>query len=640
MAYQSVPLTNPWDIRLLHVLPGEDGGIISCVQRVFPTTPLQSARIAQGSTPSSHTANPPNYFALSYFWGDPSITRPIILNNNRVNVTDNLYQFLSLWRRTEISAGTATPLWIDALCINQEDLNERNHQVRRMKTIYESASRIIVWLGPAEDESDLAMAKISSIDAQYNSIRSQLAAKGVAAPTVDNNPFLELLVREDVATHVLMQRLPTPYDGNPWPALRKFFARPWWRRAWIVQEATTQVDTTFICGGYVSTWRQILIVTVVLFRLAEQPFFVELSQEALSRPSLLSSFERQRNASPPPFAGVVDVLRFFSSFEATDERDKIFAALPLSSEYTLSWDTQIDYGKSLRNVIVDVTKQVIISSSSYGHRLDILGLKPEGDPWLYQLSQLHPQLPSWTPDLRRCTHAREPLAKYLDRTICGDINRPSNLVYSASGRTFPQQFRGALDFPLTRISGDRLTVTGFMTSTVTRTVGAVATTLPGTLGIDAIDEYGWRPQNPDELYFTGETMYEAYLRTIVTDLGYGANGKGYRRGHSMEFKRTMGESKVTLGPVPKQDRNFSRMKSATERRILIYTTSGLMGLAPAWVRRGDQIFVVLESQVLHLLRPVSTHYQYIGECYIHGHMDGSVLAAVPYLAQFRTIEIR
>ncbi|KXJ87678.1 heterokaryon incompatibility protein-domain-containing protein, partial [Microdochium bolleyi] len=82
----------------------------------------------------------PEYTALSYTWGTGEPSKAILLNGTLFPVRDNLYQ---LW-------------WIDAICINQDDISERSSQVALMRRIYRQASRIVIWLGPAADDSDQA----------------------------------------------------------------------------------------------------------------------------------------------------------------------------------------------------------------------------------------------------------------------------------------------------------------------------------------------------------------------------------------------------------------------------------------------------------------------------------------------------
>lgn len=86
-----------------------------------------------------------DYSCLSYAWGDTS-ARPahmILLNGKRHYVHSNLARFL----QSVSCAGLEDDLWIDAICIDQSNLSERNHQVQRMANIYRGAGKVIIWLG-------------------------------------------------------------------------------------------------------------------------------------------------------------------------------------------------------------------------------------------------------------------------------------------------------------------------------------------------------------------------------------------------------------------------------------------------------------------------------------------------------------
>lgn len=87
----------------------------------------------------------PSYRALSYTWGNPNDTIPITLNGHRFAVTRNLKKALQRLR----SLDTETPIWIDAICINQVDAAERMHQVELMRVIFENPNEVVVWLGDA-----------------------------------------------------------------------------------------------------------------------------------------------------------------------------------------------------------------------------------------------------------------------------------------------------------------------------------------------------------------------------------------------------------------------------------------------------------------------------------------------------------
>jgi hypothetical protein len=99
------------------------------------------------------------YEAVSYTWGDATGRLRIELNGHDFTITRNLHGLLKRLRAKR----TRGYYWVDAICINQENIPERGQQVQLMKAIYESAEQVLVWLGPSSDDSDLAMDLIDEI---------------------------------------------------------------------------------------------------------------------------------------------------------------------------------------------------------------------------------------------------------------------------------------------------------------------------------------------------------------------------------------------------------------------------------------------------------------------------------------------
>jgi hypothetical protein len=94
---------------------------------------------------ANSTGNPTRYTCLSYRWGDDEATHRILLNRKTKYIRKNLWDFLDIWRqRTQIENRW---FWIDALCIDQTNVTERNHQVQQMGQIYSNAEEVIIWLG-------------------------------------------------------------------------------------------------------------------------------------------------------------------------------------------------------------------------------------------------------------------------------------------------------------------------------------------------------------------------------------------------------------------------------------------------------------------------------------------------------------
>lgn len=112
---------------------------------------------------------PTSYAVLSYTWGDMQKKASINLDGHQFPVTTNLEAALRQMRKRaqppikQEYTHHESYWWIDAVCINQEDLAERNHQAAIMRRIYKSASSVQVWLGAAADQSDMAMTVISQL---------------------------------------------------------------------------------------------------------------------------------------------------------------------------------------------------------------------------------------------------------------------------------------------------------------------------------------------------------------------------------------------------------------------------------------------------------------------------------------------
>lgn len=103
--------------------------------------------------------DPPPYYALSYHWGNPSATLPIRVNGQDVQVTTNLEAALR-----ELRARGILTVWVDALCINQQDPVEKGLQVMRMGSIYSRAVEVLAWLGPETEGSVIAMNRLGGLN--------------------------------------------------------------------------------------------------------------------------------------------------------------------------------------------------------------------------------------------------------------------------------------------------------------------------------------------------------------------------------------------------------------------------------------------------------------------------------------------
>jgi len=179
-----------------------------------------------------------SFQALSYVWGKAGVKTTIYVNQVPLQVTWNLAVALLHLRRTT----EHIRIWIDAVCINQDVIDERNQQVSMMHEIYDVAERVIVWLGPEANDSRRAISWL-----EYWSDR--MAARGMteADPAKMDWEYIEEMRQANARMHDTSKLLDImgsevfqgPWslqgvgDGMAnWEALKHFFARPWWNRLW------------------------------------------------------------------------------------------------------------------------------------------------------------------------------------------------------------------------------------------------------------------------------------------------------------------------------------------------------------------------------------------------------------------------
>ncbi|KAI1064507.1 hypothetical protein LB506_007789 [Fusarium annulatum] len=162
-----------------------------------------------------------DYEALSYAWGSSEDKATIRINETTLQVTKNLKEALTYLRHES----KPRCLWIDAICINQSDVDERNSQVSLMGYIYSSASCVISWLGLMDGPIDYVE--------QMKKARSLIELVGSCLTDELFTLLLDSLRKEDLE-EVFEDGL---YSLQLVIGERKY-RPPYWRRAWIIQEVS------------------------------------------------------------------------------------------------------------------------------------------------------------------------------------------------------------------------------------------------------------------------------------------------------------------------------------------------------------------------------------------------------------------
>ena len=169
----------------------------------------------------------PRYDAVSYCWGDDRTPGIIQVNGCVLQIRKGLLAFLkaSLDRRPPLR-----PLWIDAICLNQDDGAEKADQIPSMGQIYKNASRTIVWLGEPEE----------------NTFQTLIFMKTV----------IKFAEEHDDITYISREHFP-----QEWEAVRRYMRRAWFNRLWVIQEAVLSKNIEILCHAQrinVIPWEELL----------------------------------------------------------------------------------------------------------------------------------------------------------------------------------------------------------------------------------------------------------------------------------------------------------------------------------------------------------------------------------------------
>ncbi|UKZ52176.1 hypothetical protein TrVGV298_005951 [Trichoderma virens] len=302
------------------------------------------------------------YTALSYTWGLETPTAPILCNGSILEVTLNLHEALLYLRYMGVET-----IWIDAICINQSSNIEKEEQVKRMTQIYKQANSLVVWIGGPTGASKNGMLLLDYLRLRW--------------------PYLDYMGTESIALEVL-SRIPqghADYVGD-------ILFRPWFRRAWIIQELICcKTRASVLCGTVCRSWEDFVGGLRVF---AEGGLLTEVKDSKGHLNVVLRQLELLRTIQP----GALDLLNLAflaRSAEAGNARDKVYALLGLAKdaerlcypEGNIVHHFQVSYAKSICDVYISAAKAMITSGGLYDVLAEACGLEPSKDI-----------LPTWVPN--------------------------------------------------------------------------------------------------------------------------------------------------------------------------------------------------------------------------------------------------
>ncbi|KAH6629590.1 heterokaryon incompatibility protein-domain-containing protein [Boeremia exigua] len=412
----------------------------------------------------------PSYRALSYAWkehrGVVQVDRDVAQQREgRLEIIDGPLSRISLTVSPSLtlairrlrSRHTPQFFWIDAVCINQQDDEERSMQVALMGTIYEGASEVVIWLGERETQDELgewlqgaysrtvvnldfssvevARSLVNQYIAGFKMLRDEYNGPVVQKTDVYGAFCLVWLLAQgynpsDIVFYhnsMFKNRFRMEWAAQVSEGLKAIMARDWWRRAWVVQETVLARRATVVYGTLSAPW---LMFADAAMKVSQQKFGQDAEQFSVLGliPSLVFQVRVGTADALDDFSALVlaieytrverdhkaavqllSLLRRFRTRMATDDRDKIFAFHGLATVQT-SRPLAINYTMSKRELYIATASHIIEQTRSLSVLRGTLGhtSSPESPPstntldraskTAYGTTLRRSELPSWVTD--------------------------------------------------------------------------------------------------------------------------------------------------------------------------------------------------------------------------------------------------
>ncbi len=648
-AYQYTPLPGSRTIRALQLWPllersKEDKGPPSGDQEhlaeeenasVSRIEPIQCSLIELDLDGEPE----PEYVALSYVWGDPKMQTTIYIDEQPMKATVNLEAALRDLRFSNMHC----LIWADAICIDQANVAERSAQVQMMADIYRRATRVCIWLGSALSRHDLG--GYQSVCAYMDKTLELLDDSSAGGwDSGDSGEDSDVEMHEWVAVMRFTElalaqanRGEATFFKHDWEPFKKIMRLPWFTRKWVFQEAVLARQQPEVMIGHESIPFSQLAELCFILSLGLADYFVTTDEEsqALAVKTSIHTYgiirasrERLCDGEPMPLMSLMFATR---SLKCWESRDHIYALTGVATDTPP--ELRADYSRTPAESFADMARLQIVG----GRGLTYLSIGY--DPEIGRRDGL----PSWVPNLAAMLDGFSPLAT-------GDVS-----IYCAGTRPAAE--------PALRLSDDNRTlfVRGVM---LTDRIASVVPNLqeillrpvsPSTQDrawsrmLHAHDWFGMCLQlavgsekTPTSLDGVPPAVWDAFSRTLVC--GRTVSGE-YAPAELPDLMRRYWKLMSELCQPPpfvgRRGEGDFGMSGAIDAAIahvsggrrFFVTNTGRIGQATLTARPGDEIFVAVGAQVPFVVRRTTTLspgtgaavYEFVGECYLHGVMDGEAL---------------
>lgn len=583
------------------------------------------------------------YDALSYEWGIAEPKQTIVLDGEPFNVNPNLFGALQRVRNAAQGKSQAVVrLWVDAICIDQSNLEERKALVPHMRHIYGCARTVYCHLTPYSLSRALESEERAGQDRDFD---ADMRFATLLVPILANLPK-----SDEASVFESLEGNSNAEQAEQWLILLRLLANSYWKRLWVVQEIVLASKQVVILAGstqfdFEDVSRADAVISNGLNTILN---FIKRNLEANELLNLQGFGAHFRNIKilrafrkEPPKDQVKDdlevdlaALEFARSSLCTDPRDRVFGMLGLMSRKQAS-KVIVDYSKPVEEVYTNFMATVVEETGS----LYALALFP----YAYTEEQASP---SWVPDLRNNSTSMG-LNKFNASSMLTKFGRPKIALHSHL--KVPGLF-------LDHIDGLAATLPTYATLHARSASEIVQADAPdrfkhkyddfdglklafwNTL-LCADDQTGGKPLPLAKEHLTA--MSETSLSARNFKDFFDVNNDFLIADCSLDsfFADTPEDSHQHLDILATWSRAFGNMNAWHLRRRMTYTVNGRLGLAPVDARKGDAIWALCGMNALAVLRKGGDSWKFIGACYVYGLMDGKSTDVIDHLDEVEEVEI-
>ena len=540
------------------------------------------------------------FFAVSYCWGTSKKRAPIVIDGQNVTIP----QTAAIAIRS-ISKVSSYPLWIDAVCIDQNNLQEKSQQVSMMKEVYSKAVSVPIWLGSAQRSTADAIVSIEKIYEQCLGAIGSLEHLNAHLYGSDSSP----------AFKYSNAHLP----DCDWPALQVFYSAQWFGRLWVIQEIGLAKGSTFYVGSFSIDAEKVVLAARWMVHRKYPRYY-----EGLESLGIESASSMYRPADRP----LSNQLRRTHRAGCREAQDRVYGLLGLLREETAS-AIVVNYSRPL----VEVYAQAIR-----------LALYEAGD-----LSFL--QFAAWYKSLKpRNTRARRLIqwvgCSYLIPQYPQDVHWPSWVLklhgetsdQSGACRNVPIFNRSSMSasFGLqTKILDESLTLS--LKGLTIDTVSLVGPTFTVDLLKDSsnlAEAVRWCVQHGCKERIPADNTCMKDLAICLTCGSNSVNADAeLDQAHTQAFdvflqecrqpstavgRKMSGKLDRLLPWVPRRDPPVywhDLWCKAINRRFCV-TATGMMGMCPPATKAEDLICILFGSEAPFVLRPLGRCFELVGDAYV------------------------